>query len=281
MENWPQRQEIAQGTKQGQSQGLWCFSQGKGGLKRDVQVPRSVPSPAPWAVSGQVLRGSVWEEGTCMFPCPGDRRRDQPELGHTGRVLAILQTRSPCPSGWRHRGLTPRIAVNAQGELQRDPGSCKARAGPCKQGLPRAGLGSRREKPTEGRSGWPFPRKWATGGREDVARRKIQQQLISSYCPSVPAEQRQVQRKGQVRIQHSHCTVFLAQQSYKLKCKCGKNVRLSLQVYERVGFELLSKVHHCGVSKREAPLEKLSISTCFAVQHCCNPQRCSCDAIFK
>lgn len=147
---------MAQGTKQGQSQGLWCFSQGKGGLKRDVQVPRSVPSPAPWAVSGQVLRGSVWEEGTCMFPCPGDRRRDQPELGHTGRVLAILQTRSPCPSGWRHRGLTPRIAVNARGELQRDPGSCKARAGPCKQGLPRAGLGSRREKPTEGRSGWPL-----------------------------------------------------------------------------------------------------------------------------
>lgn len=191
---------MVQGTKQGQSQGLWCFSQGEGeGLKRDVQVPRSVPSPAPWAVSGRVLRGCGVGRGNL---CVSLSWRPEERPTSTG-------------SYWRGAGhpadlVTVSLLLEAQGS---HTSHCCERTGRAsvRLGVPRnegrslrtgsaQGWAQEQEGKTHrGKSGWPFPCKWVSRDREDVAQRKIWQQLIS-YCPSVPAEQRQVQRKGQVHI---------------------------------------------------------------------------------
>lgn len=180
MEDLPQRQ-MAQGRL------MVCDVSPRARFERDMEVPGSAFSPAQqfpeqYQGRGELRKGWVWEEATCVFPCPRKQRAHQ--------LWGVLEGCRPagCPAElltmpfWleEQRLSTPLISVSASGRASARLRVKQGKDRSLHTGSAQAVLRSRRTKPGgKVRAAFPFQR----GQRSCCTKRNINSSPWSSSLP--------------------------------------------------------------------------------------------------
>lgn len=182
---------MTQGTKQGQTQGPCCFSQGKGGLRgtcKSLGLSSAQPSSSLGSIRAEESSGGgrVREEGTCMPPYP---RKQGAEEGQTSAgscsrgadLLAVLQTRSLRHSGWRDRD-SPHLASlrTHREELQRGSGSRRSEGRSLQTGSTQGCAQEQEDKTYGGKVRVAFPHANGSVGAEKMLNKE---KHCSNSCP--------------------------------------------------------------------------------------------------
>lgn len=182
----------------------------------------------------------------CPVPESGEQRTVRPALSPTRWVQTCWLSCRPghctAPAGGTGDLCTSRRCERSGESFSEAQGPGKARGGLCKQGLPRAVLRRRRAKTYQGKVRVSFPHANGSVGAEKMLNTE-KHWSYSSPCSTPLSQQSRdgsEERMGSC-LADCHCTLILAQQRHKSKCKCVKNVRLNLVVYQKCRFPIATK----------------------------------------